>query len=162
MAVRAWSRTTRAEGRKSCRAAERGGLPGACGEPVGASSLGRARRPPRSYSPPPRSIRSSGNLCRRGRTMGHLGGKAAVGTGGSRGIGRAIAGALAAEGATVALAARTAEAAQRAAGEIGGRAMGFGCDVRDFDQVKRLFASVAERTPGTDVLINNAGVGVFG
>jgi NAD(P)-dependent dehydrogenase (short-subunit alcohol dehydrogenase family) len=40
--------------------------------------------------------------------------------------------------------------------------LGFGCDVRDYDQVAALFGQVAERCGGTDILVNNAGIGVFG
>jgi NAD(P)-dependent dehydrogenase (short-subunit alcohol dehydrogenase family) len=94
--------------------------------------------------------------------MSHLEGKVAVVTGASRGIGRAIAGALAGEGATVYLTARTPGSAERAAGEIGAKAIGVGCDVREYEQVKKLFAQVAERSGGVDVLINNAGIGIFG
>jgi NAD(P)-dependent dehydrogenase (short-subunit alcohol dehydrogenase family) len=94
--------------------------------------------------------------------MGFLEGKTAVVTGGSRGIGRAIAGALAQEGATVVVAARSAGAATAAAREIGGKALGFACDVRQHDQVRALFAQVAATAGGADVLVNNAGIGLFG
>jgi NAD(P)-dependent dehydrogenase (short-subunit alcohol dehydrogenase family) len=94
--------------------------------------------------------------------MGFLEGKTAVVTGGSRGIGRAIAGAFAKEGATVVVAARSAGAATAAAREIGGKALGFACDVRQHDQVRALFAQVTATAGGTDVLVNNAGIGLFG
>jgi len=69
---------------------------------------------------------------------------------------------LAGAGATVALTARTASSAEKTAAEIGQGALGFGCDVRDYDQVTALFGQVADRCGGTDILINNAGIGVFG
>lgn len=94
--------------------------------------------------------------------MGFLDGKVAVVTGASRGIGRAIATAFANEGATVVVAARTGSAAGTAAREIGGKTLGFGCDVRHPDQVTALFQRVAAEAGGTDVLINNAGIGIFG
>jgi NAD(P)-dependent dehydrogenase (short-subunit alcohol dehydrogenase family) len=94
--------------------------------------------------------------------MTDLKGKVAVVTGGNRGIGRGIATALAGAGATVALTARTASSAEKTAAEIGQGALGFGCDVRDYDQVTALFGQVADRCGGTDILINNAGIGVFG
>ena len=94
--------------------------------------------------------------------MNDLKGKVAVVTGGNRGIGRGIATALAGAGATVALTARTASSAEKTAAEIGQGALGFGCDVRDYDQVTALFGQVADRCGGTDILINNAGIGVFG
>ena len=93
--------------------------------------------------------------------MGFLEGKVALVTGGSRGIGRGMAEALAAEGATTVLTARAAEAAERAAREIGGRVLGFACDVRSQEQVERLFQRVDEAAGGLDILINNAGVGLF-
>jgi len=93
--------------------------------------------------------------------VGFLEGKVALVTGGSRGIGRGIAEALAAEGATTVLTARAAEAAERAAREIGRRALGFACDVRSQEQVERLFQRVDEAAGGLDILINNAGVGLF-
>jgi NAD(P)-dependent dehydrogenase (short-subunit alcohol dehydrogenase family) len=93
--------------------------------------------------------------------MGFLDGKLAVVTGGNRGIGRAIGAALAAEGARLALCSRSREAAERAAGEIGRGAVGLACDVQDHGQVRDFFAEVAHRLGGVDVLVNNAGVGLF-
>ncbi len=94
--------------------------------------------------------------------MGFLDGRIAVVTGGSRGIGRSIARALAAEGARVALCARQRAGAERAAADLGHGALGLGCDVRDFEQVRSFFADVARRLGGVDILVNNAGVGLFG
>jgi NAD(P)-dependent dehydrogenase (short-subunit alcohol dehydrogenase family) len=93
--------------------------------------------------------------------MGFLDRKVAVVTGGNRGIGRGIVEALAAEGATVALTARSASAAGTAAREVGGHTRGFACDVRREEQVVRLFDQVASELGGTDILVNNAGIGVF-
>jgi 3-oxoacyl-[acyl-carrier protein] reductase len=93
--------------------------------------------------------------------MSFLTGKVAVVTGGNRGIGRGIAEALAREGATVALTARSAVAADTAAREIGGSAFGVLCDVRAWESVERLFREVEKRAGGTDILVNNAGIGVF-
>ena len=93
--------------------------------------------------------------------MGFLNGKVAVVTGGNRGIGRGIVDALAHEGATVALTARGAEAAERAAREVGGKTIGRACDVRDYDAVRSLFADVERTAGGVDVLVNNAGIGIF-
>ena len=94
--------------------------------------------------------------------MGFLDGKVAVVTGGNRGIGRGICEALAHEGATVALTSRATERAEAAAREIGGKTRGYGCDVRDHSQVVLLFAAVQRDLGGCDVLVNNAGVGLFG
>lgn len=94
--------------------------------------------------------------------MSFLEGKVAVVTGGNRGIGRGIVEALHAEGASVVLTARDAGAASKAAGEIGPRATGLACDVRDEAAVARLFAEVEKRHGGCDVLVNNAGIGIFG
>jgi 3-oxoacyl-[acyl-carrier protein] reductase len=94
--------------------------------------------------------------------MAALQGRVALVTGGNRGIGRGIAEALAADGATVALTARDAEAARRAASEIGRGARGYACDVRQPESVAALFAAVERDLGGLDVLVNNAGVGLFG
>ncbi|OGF17787.1 MAG: short-chain dehydrogenase [Candidatus Eisenbacteria bacterium RBG_16_71_46] len=93
--------------------------------------------------------------------MGFLDGKVAVVTGGNRGIGRGIVEGLRREGATVALTARDAGAADKAAREVGGGAIGLACDVRSYEQVQRLFREVAQRAGGLDVLVNNAGIGLF-
>lgn len=93
--------------------------------------------------------------------MGFLDGKVAVVTGGNRGIGRGIAEALAREGATVALTARRAEAAAQAARELGPPALGLECDVRSHDAVRRMFGEVERAAGGVDVLVNNAGIGIF-
>jgi NAD(P)-dependent dehydrogenase (short-subunit alcohol dehydrogenase family) len=93
--------------------------------------------------------------------MSHSTGKVALVTGGNRGIGRGIAEALAADGATVALTARDAGAAAKAAAEIGHGARGYACDVRHWDSVAALFAAVEKDLGGLDVLVNNAGIGRF-
>ncbi len=104
-----------------------------------------------------------------------LSGKTALVTGSSRGIGRAIAQRLAAEGATVAVTARshapspsirggattalpgtideTVELIERA----GGSAFGVAADLEDPQQRERLVDEVAERTGRFDILVNNAG-----
>jgi len=94
--------------------------------------------------------------------MSFLSGKVAVVTGGNRGIGRGIAEALAREGATLALTARAAAAAEQAAREVGGGAFGVACDVRAYEPVQRLFREVEKRAGGADILVNNAGIGLFG
>jgi 3-oxoacyl-[acyl-carrier protein] reductase len=91
--------------------------------------------------------------------------KVAVVTGGTRGIGRAIAESLVRSGAKVAITARSERDLSNAAAqlnEIGpGRAAGYVCDVRDYEQVKSVFANIAGDFGGVDILINNAGIGMF-
>ena len=92
-----------------------------------------------------------------------LGGKVAVVTGGSVGIGLAVAEGLAAEGVHVVLAARGAERARaeaaRIAGGFGVRALGVACDVATVEGVAALVATVEGEFGGADILINNAGTG---
>jgi NAD(P)-dependent dehydrogenase (short-subunit alcohol dehydrogenase family) len=94
--------------------------------------------------------------------MGFLSGKVAVVTGGNRGIGRGVVEALAREDATVFLTARTKDAAEEAAREVGGKTRGLACDQRHFEQVAWLFTEVEQMAGGVDVLVNNAGIGLFG
>jgi NAD(P)-dependent dehydrogenase (short-subunit alcohol dehydrogenase family) len=94
-----------------------------------------------------------------------LSGKHAVVTGGTRGIGRAIAEHLLRAGAAVAICGRTRESTDRAVTELkrsaGGDIFGLPADVSNSDQVARFFEAVASRFRGLDILVNNAGAGVF-
>jgi 3-oxoacyl-[acyl-carrier protein] reductase len=88
-------------------------------------------------------------------------GRVALVTGASRGIGQAIANALAAEGARVVLAARDAVRLGQAVREIraaGGAAEAAVCDVSERDSVERAVASVLSSYGRIDHLVNNAGV----
>jgi 3-oxoacyl-[acyl-carrier protein] reductase len=89
-----------------------------------------------------------------------LGGRTALVTGSTRGIGRAIAGTLAESGARVAVVGRDRAKAEAAASEIGPPdcARGFACEVSDPASVAALVEEV-ERTFGSvDILVNNAGL----
>jgi NAD(P)-dependent dehydrogenase (short-subunit alcohol dehydrogenase family) len=91
-------------------------------------------------------------------------GKSAIVTGGSKGIGRAIALALAEAGASVTLAARGEEELQRAAKEVeaaGGHALAVATDVADPGQVQNLVDRTVEAFGTVDILINNAGAAPF-
>ncbi|MCX6617851.1 MAG: SDR family oxidoreductase [Acidobacteria bacterium] len=92
--------------------------------------------------------------------MGFLDGKQALVTGGSRGIGLAIASALIEEGAEVAICGRDPEQLRRSASVLGARALTFACDVARDEQVAAMFDQVARRFGGLDILVNNAGVGL--
>lgn len=93
--------------------------------------------------------------------------KVAIVTGGSKGIGRAIAGALLEAGASVAIGARHGLEVERAAQEMNaanqgpGRAAGFALDVGDASDVTKFFGLVDTEFGGIDVLVNNAGMGIF-
>jgi 3-oxoacyl-[acyl-carrier protein] reductase len=92
--------------------------------------------------------------------MGTMDGRVAIVTGASRGIGRAIALALAARGAEVVAAAR-GDHAQGVVGEIraaGGRAEISAMDVTDPASVEAAVAGVVARAGRVDILVNNAGI----
>jgi citronellol/citronellal dehydrogenase len=95
-----------------------------------------------------------------------LAGKRIFITGGSRGIGLAIALRAAQDGAFVAIAAKTAEANPKLPGTIfsaakeieaaGGTALPIQCDIRDEAQIEAAIAKTAETFGGIDILVNNA------
>ena len=95
-----------------------------------------------------------------------LAGKRMFITGGSRGIGLAIALRAAQDGAQIAIAAKTAEANPKLPGTIfsaakeieaaGGTALPIQCDIRDETQIEAAIAKTAEAFGGIDILVNNA------
>lgn len=94
--------------------------------------------------------------------MAFLDGKIALVTGGSRGIGLAIARALAGEGARVAICGRDQQTLDQAAAALGGDVLPVSCDVRSEEQVAAMFQTLEKRLAGLDILVNNAGIGSFG
>ncbi len=94
-----------------------------------------------------------------------LQGQTALVTGGGRGIGRAVAKAVASKGARVFLAARTASELESTVEEIragGGLAEPVPTDLASEQDILSLFAGIRKQTDRLDILINNAGVGIFG
>jgi NAD(P)-dependent dehydrogenase (short-subunit alcohol dehydrogenase family) len=79
-------------------------------------------------------------------------------TGGTSGLGKAMAAALAASGARVALTSREQSRAQAAASEVG--AMGIELDVRDQRSVQTAIETTYDQLGGLDVLVSNAGIGM--
>jgi 3-oxoacyl-[acyl-carrier protein] reductase len=97
--------------------------------------------------------------------MGTLTGKVALVTGGSRGIGLAIARALVGEGAHVAVTARSDAHLSEARPQIERAGPGsvetLRADVRRYPEVERAIAATVARFGGLDIVVNNAGVGIF-
>jgi len=86
--------------------------------------------------------------------------RTAIVTGGTRGIGRAIATSLVAAGVKVAITARSERDLSDAVSKLG-NAAGYVCDVRDYEQVKSTIAQITADLGGIDILVNNAGIGIF-
>lgn len=96
--------------------------------------------------------------------MESLAGKVAIVTGGTRGIGYAIVEPLLAEEVSVAFCGRSREsvdAAMRGLARSGGKVCGHAADVTKPDHVHRFFEAADATFGGLDILINNAGTGVF-
>lgn len=92
-----------------------------------------------------------------------LNGKVAIVTGGTKGIGYAIAMVLAHAGAKVVISSRHQDECDKVAEEIrslGGRAIGMRCDVSDLQQIKHLMSETMEQFGCINILVNNAGVAV--
>ena len=99
--------------------------------------------------------------------MGKLDGRVAIVTGSSRGIGKAVALAMAKEGADIVVAAKTTEPDPRLPGTIydaarevealGRRALPVRCDVREVDQIDAMVQQTLDTFGRVDILINNAG-----
>jgi NAD(P)-dependent dehydrogenase (short-subunit alcohol dehydrogenase family) len=91
-----------------------------------------------------------------------LAGRVALVTGGGRGIGRAVALACAAQGASVAVAARTGPEIQAVAAGCGGAARAFTADLTDEAACADLVRRVEDGLGPLDLLVNNAGIAVSG
>jgi NAD(P)-dependent dehydrogenase (short-subunit alcohol dehydrogenase family) len=97
----------------------------------------------------------------------NLAGKSALVTGGTRGIGRAIAERLLAAGASVAVCGRSEESAARASAALSPRAhpgaqvWACAADVSSHPAVQRMFQALDAEFGGLDILVNNAGIGLF-
>ena len=90
--------------------------------------------------------------------MANFDGMTALVTGGSRGIGFAVAKRLIADGAKVALVSTKLEGVVAAASQLGENAKGYACDVSSYDDVQALVAAVLADFGKIDILLNNAGI----
>jgi NAD(P)-dependent dehydrogenase (short-subunit alcohol dehydrogenase family) len=94
-----------------------------------------------------------------------LAGKVAIVTGGTKGIGRAIAETLVRAGVHTSVCGRDEKEIHAAVSDLSqlgsARATGTVCDVRNYDDVTALFEHTIKSFDGIDILINNAGIGIF-
>lgn len=93
--------------------------------------------------------------------MGQMDSRTALVTGGTSGIGRAIATRLVGEGAHVFVTGRRQSEIDALVAELGDRVTGVRSDVSDLDDLDRLYAAIADRGSGLDVVVANAGGGTF-
>lgn len=96
--------------------------------------------------------------------MTTIAGKTVLITGASRGLGRVIAHELAKEQATIVGVARSQAGLDRVCGEIealGGKAIGIAFDLSQVEQISTLIAEVEQLVGSVDILINNAGTGIY-
>jgi NAD(P)-dependent dehydrogenase (short-subunit alcohol dehydrogenase family) len=93
--------------------------------------------------------------------MSTLAGKVAIVTGGSRGIGLAVASALIARGARVVVTGTNEQTLAAAARSLGDAAIPVRADVRRYADVEALMQAASVQAGGFDILVNNAGVGAF-
>jgi NAD(P)-dependent dehydrogenase (short-subunit alcohol dehydrogenase family) len=104
------------------------------------------------------------NLSSKASAGSRLSGKIAVVTGGTRGIGLAIANAFASENCSVVISGRNQQTLDQAAAELranisgDSRVMPVLCDVRNAEQVEQMFAGVRREFGRLDILVNNAGI----
>lgn len=89
-----------------------------------------------------------------------LRGVRALVTGGTSGLGRAMAQALVLAGAQAVITGRDGPRAVKAAAELGGEAVGMAMDVRDLEAVRSGVEQIYDRLGGIDLLVNNAGIGM--
>src|SRR5580693_8091110 len=114
---------------------------------------------PRRYSQVPATspdMRRTSNMARKASRS--IAGRVVAITGGARGIGRATAQALIAQGARVAIGDIDAPLAQRTAHELGAGTLGLALDVTDRASFDGFLTEVESRLGPLDVLVNNAGI----
>ena len=152
-----------ARGRR-CRRAHRRRRVGVRADPRGPRGPTRERAAPPAAAPPRTRLRGTPvnrSDLDNGRGPFDLSGRVALVTGGTRGLGLAIARAFASAGADVMVASRKADACLQVAAELratGARAIGHACHVGRWDEVERLVEAAYDEFGRVDVLVNNAGV----
>ena len=90
-----------------------------------------------------------------------MAGRVVLVTGGTKGIGRAVAERLLREGGSVAVCARTEADVRTAEAQLGDRALGIVCDVADHRACARMVDRTVARFGRLDILVTNAGLGIF-